>query len=263
MANKDSFKQRQIKLYRSLHYRKYREKNNLVVLEGFQLLNEAVRAGLQIKTVIYTSDFAEKKESRLLLEQIEGANYLLIDAKTFNKIAQTENPQGIGAIARAPGLGFNFLLDREKSFYLVLDGIQDPGNMGTIIRTAAAAAVDGVILLPGAVDPFNPKALRASMGGSFFLPLALLKSYEEWTEICQRRHFQVIATDPEGDFLFHEIDFRLPSAVIIGNENKGLSREAAKTADKTSRIPINGEIASLNAAIAASVFIFERARQIS
>ena len=261
MSNHDSIKNRAIKLYRLLHHRKYREKYKLIVLEGFHLLNEATRAGVKVKTVFYTSRFSRDPVNRALLEQQSKANLIALDSNAFKAIAQTDNPQGVGAIAEAPWNNQGFLLDQNRKFFVVLDAIQDPGNVGTIIRTAAAAAVDGVVLLPGTVDPFNPKALRASMGGIFYLSLALLKHYGEWMDICSNRDIQVVAADPEGSCLFHEVDFRLPSAVIIGNESKGISNELLETVDVAARIPISGEIASLNAAVAASILIFERIRQ--
>ena len=261
MGNQESQKNRAIKLYRLLHQRKYREKYKLIVLEGFHLLNEATKAGVHIKTVFYTDRFFQEPLNRALLEQYSRTNLFHIDSKAFKSMAQTENPQGVGAIAEAPSFEQGFLLDQNRRFFIVLDAIQDPGNVGTIIRTSAASAVDGVILLPGTVDPFNPKALRASMGGIFYLPIAQLKSYREWKNFCSSRDIQVIAADLGGSCFFSEVDFRLSSAVIIGNESKGITNELFETVDVIARIPISGEIASLNAAVAAAVFIFERARQ--
>ncbi len=260
MTGAAAFKNQAIKLYRLLGRRKYRLKHGLIVLEGYHLVNEAYRAGIKIKTVLYTDDFLKLARNRLLLEQLEKANRIPVEGQVFQALSQTENPQGLGAIAVAPELQQNIRLEQE-SFCLVLDAIQDPGNLGTIIRTAAAANVDGLVLLPGTVDPFNPKALRASMGGVFYLPLVHDQDYSAWKEIRRAHRLQVVAADPEGACLFSQVNFQIPTALIIGNENKGISRPLLESVDIFAKIPLQGKIASLNAAVAAAVFIFEKVRQ--
>ncbi len=261
MTGAATFKNQAIKLYRLLGQRKYRLKHGLIVLEGYHLVNEAYRAGIKIKTVFYTGNFHKVSRNRRLLERLEKVNRIQLDGQTFHALAQTENPQGIGAIAVSPQFQQEILPEQENYFCLVLDAIQDPGNLGTIIRTAAAAATDGLILLPGTVDPFNPKALRASMGGVFYLPLVHCPDYIPWMEICRARRMQVVAADPEGACLYSQVNFQVPTAVIIGNESKGISRPLLDTVDIFAKIPLQGKIASLNAAAAAAVFIFEKVRQ--
>ncbi len=262
MASHLPSKNQAVKLYRLLgRHRKYRQKYGLIVLEGFHLLHEATRAGVKINTIFYTSDFAREPANRALLEQHDQASLLHVSAQTFEKISQTDNPQGIGAIAEAPGFRQNLLPVSDGGFFIVLDALQDPGNVGTIIRTAAAAGLDGLVLLPGTVDPFNPKTLRASMGGAFYLPLFLCSDFREWLESCRKNSLQVVAADPQGTLYYHEVNYRLPSAVIIGNENRGIRSQILDGADYSAKIPLHGKIASINAAAAASVFIFEKIRQ--
>lgn len=325
--------------YRRLGSGKYRKKSRKVILEGYHLLDEALEAGIDVETVLFTTHFLQKETNRELLNRAgEKARLMEVAPRLFHKIAQTENPQGVGAIAclpfrrgslpaqaqkeqvlnnprgsigsksRSPGRanigeqrsGLCYgestgsedrfadragsrgnsasykdrLPDREKgegfgqrdaAFYLILDGLQDPGNLGTIIRTAAAASINGIFLLPGTVDPYNPKTLRASLGGIFYLPVTMLSAPQD-EEACfsymAEQGIQLVAADPAGKQPYHTLDFSSrPHAVIIGNENKGVRDSLLHKAEIRASIPLSGKITALNAAVAASIFIFENQRQ--
>ena len=255
-------KNRIVKEYRLLGKGNYRKKSGRVILEGCHLLREALTAGIEIEAVLYTDTFLAEPGNKELLGQVGGAYRYLVSASIFNSIAQTESPQGVGVIARIPSYNSEFLWKSDAPFLLVLDRIQDPGNLGTIIRTAAAAAVDGVLLLSGTSDPTNPKAMRAGMGGIFYLPVVHETELPHWPKLFAQRGIRVIAADPKGDVPYFGLDFSGPAAIIIGNESRGVSMPLLEIADERAFIPLQGEISSLNAAVAAALFIFERKRNL-
>ena len=251
-------KHRIVKEYRLLGKSRNRKKGGKVILEGSHLLREALTAGIEIEAILYTEGFLAAPENSELLVEAEGSYHYLISESIFNEIAQTESPQGVGVIARIPSCTSEFLWKRDDPFLIVLDRIQDPGNLGTIIRTAAAAAVDGVLLLSGTADPTNPKALRAGMGGTFYLPLLHESELPHWPKLFAQQGIRLIAADPRGDVPYHAVDYSGAVALIIGNESRGVSRPLLERADVRAFIPLMGEISSLNAAVAAALFIFER-----
>lgn len=249
-----------LKEYILLASRKYRKQKGKYILEGYHLLNEALTAGIELEIVLYTAEFRNSTINRELLARAGKAELLEVPLKIFQAVAQTENPQGVGAIValpREPAI----LFPVRPDFYLLLDEIQDPGNLGTIIRSAAAAAVDGVFLLPGTVELYNPKVLRATMGGIFYLPVVQLHETDKCMEMLRQKQIQLVAADPRGGVPYYDVDFTKPSAVIIGNENRGIQKSLLEMADLRAYIPLKGSISSLNAAAAASVFIFEHGRQ--
>ncbi len=253
-------KDRTIKEYRKLGSPNYRKKSGKFVLEGYHLLKEAFNAGIEIEAILCTDEFMSRAVNRELLTRVGKTGIIKVSSRIFKAIAQTESPQGVGAIAHLPRHKDNFTEGNEH-FILILDGIQDPGNLGTIIRTAAAASVDGIFLLPGTVEPYNPKALRAAMGGIFNLPVLQVAGIEHCCKFFTRKKFQLVAADPRGEIPYYNVDFSRPSAVVIGNESRGVQDRLLKKANIRASIPLKGKIAALNAAVAASVFIFEYRRQ--
>ena len=250
-----------IKEYKQLGKRKYREKRGKSIIEGYYLLTEALLAGIKVEVVFYTEEVLSKELYKNLLQQVKDLNIdaVEVDSRTFEQMAQTETPQGIGAIINLPNWNIDFTA-HENTFFIVLDGVQDPGNAGTVIRTAAAAGINGVLILPGTADPFNPKALRASMGGIFHLPVVQRRGLE-FCEEALHAGIKIIAAAPRGNYTHYEIDYSEPSAVLIGNESKGVSKYLKEKASVVASIPLPGKLSSLNASVAASVFIFESLRQ--
>lgn len=240
--------------------RSYRQKSGKIILEGYHLLEEALKANVELEFILYTDAFWQKPLNRELLARAGKTASLKVSSKIFKAVAQTENPQGVGAIARIPRPEAD-LSAGNNHFFLILDAVQDPGNLGTIIRTAAAAAINGILLLPGTVDPYNPKALRATQGGIFYLPVLQADTIDSCCEVITKSDLQLIVADPEGEIPYYDVDFSRPSAVVIGNENQGVQESLLEKADIRARIPLKGEISALNAAVAASIFIFEYRRQ--
>ncbi len=249
-----------LKEYRKMSMRKFRKKEGKMLLEGGQLLREALSAGIEPESLLYTSQFAVKPGSEALLAGIGKTRAFMVDASTFAVIAQTETPQGVAAIARIPKSPKN-MLSQNQGFFLILDRIQDPGNLGTIIRTAAAGDVNGIILLHGTADPYSPKVLRASMGGVFYIPIICEADLPDWYETMKRQGIQLIAADPKGNMPYYNVDFNRSSAVIIGNESRGTDQLLLEKAKINAFIPLKGRLTTLNAAVAAAAFILENQRQ--
>ena len=230
--------------YNLLGSRKFRKKRGKTVLEGFRLLEEAAKAGIIPDIVLFTEEYKTAGIGRELLAEFKRAGSRMIEVpeKKFKMIAHTENPQGIGAIARMPVSSIDDLLQGSFQFMLILDGIQDPGNLGTIIRTAAAAFEGGagIILLPGTVELFNPKVMRASMGGAFSIPVFEMPGPEECLRVIREKSMQLVAADPRGAVPYYHLDFKRDIAVIIGNENK-VSVNLLEGADTRAYIPYRGK----------------------
>lgn len=260
MKTNVSLPARLLREYRKMGLKKCRTKRGKMILEGVQLVKEALLARVELESLLYTSEFAARPVAEELLAGVGRAKVFPVDAATFASIAQTETPQGIAAMARIPERRTD-IFSQGKGFFLVLDRIQDPGNLGTIIRTAAAASVSGIILLRGTTDPYSPKVLRSSMGGVFYIPIVLEDDLPDWFEKLERQDVQIIAADPKGDMPYYNIDFRKPTAVIIGNESRGVRKILLEKAKIKAFIPLKGKFNTLNAAVAAAAFILENRRQ--
>ncbi len=233
---------------------KQRRQEQKYVLEGVRLIEDALLAGVQPDFVLYRPD-AELKISAAasLLSRLQAQNTtcLVTEPTLFNKLSDTQNPQGILAVCPLPELTPR----QPLSLVLILDGIGDPGNLGSALRTAGAVGVDLVILSPDTVDPFNPKVVRGGMGAHFRLPIL----QQTWPEIGQLGLPMVIA-DADGERHIFEVDWTTPVALVVGNEAHGPSQNARALASEVVRIPmVSAE--SLNAAMAASVILYEIFRQ--
>ena len=232
-----------------------------IALEGPNLVREAIRAGLNPVVIFYTGDYFESEGNKWLSDLDSSVKQLELPLELFKKIANTENPRAVAAI-----MSFN----PEKSIevcagsmqlVLVLDRIQDPGNMGTIIRTAAAADVDAIYYTSGSVDPYSPKVLRSTAGTIFSIPTKLCREPLELINNFKLENMQLIAADANSDQAYWSADFRQPTVLIIGNEAAGISPELNSKADFRLAIPLAENVDSLNAAIAAAVILYEIIRQ--
>jgi TrmH family RNA methyltransferase len=226
------------------------------VVEGVRLVEEALVAGWDASLVLYAGDLNPKGEALVEAFASRGAPVEAVSSHVLQAASETETPQGILAVISARELSLHESLD----FLLIPDGIRDPGNLGTMLRTAAAAGVQAVLLPPGSADPFSPKVLRSGMGAHFRLPILAL----EWEALRSRleesgvRVFLAAAGAGEP---FYRADFRLPLALVIGGEAGGAGGQARQLADAYVHIPMPGGFESLNAAVAAGILIFEVLRQ--
>ncbi|MBN1316868.1 MAG: RNA methyltransferase [Anaerolineales bacterium] len=227
-----------------------------MVVEGSRLVYDALLSGLTPQFVFYTDEWYENQAASPLRELFQENHVpaFLVSDQVMTSCADTETPQGILAVIPFPHL----LPVKELSFVLLIDQIRNPGNMGSILRTAAAAGTDLVILVPGNVDPFNPKVLRGGMGAHFRLPILEL----EWDEVEQRLQGLDVWVAAAGDGIYYDrVDLVRPVALIIGNEAVGVGDWAGELATGRIMIPMAGGVESLNASVAAGILLLEVVRQ--
>ncbi|MGP8270680.1 MAG: TrmH family RNA methyltransferase [Terracidiphilus sp.] len=237
-----------------------RESRGLAGIEGPNLLKEALRAGLRVACV-FAAQGAEAQIEALPLPP--ATEILLLPAKLLAEALTTETPQLIAALVEPPEWSWAHLLGGDKKtdpLIVALAGVQDPGNLGTILRSAEAFGADGVIALPGTVSAWNPKAVRASAGSVFRLPL-LYVSAEEGFARLKKAGVKIFTTAAHGAKPADQIDLARPIALLIGNEGNGVPEELARQADGAVAIPCPGPVESLNASVAASVLLYEASRQ--
>lgn len=252
----------QIKHLRSLEKSKYRKQEGKFVIEGIRMMEEALDADIGLDAIYYSPALLDTTRGKDLFERLSERMlkiYLLSD-RLMKQVGFTETPQGIIAVASQLHFSLDILLKNANPFFLLLDQIQDPGNLGTLIRTADAAGVSGVILTEGTVDLYNPKTIRATMGSLFHLPILAQQDGQDIIASLQREGIQVLAAALQTDTYFYEADFTRPTAVVIGNEGQGLSEEVLKAVDLKIKIPILGKAESLNAAVAGAILVYEGAR---
>ncbi len=243
-----------VKYARSLSLKKNRVARRQFIVEGTRIIEEAERAGAIPALVFYDSAAveADSRAGALLARlQARSREVYAVAPAVLHSLAQTETPQGIVAVYPFPDLP----LPGSPELLLILDALRDPGNLGTVLRTAWAAGADSVLLAPGTADPFNPKVVRAAMGAHFFLPLA----QESWHEIGLMVSSipRVYLADARGDVDYNRADWSPPRALIVGGEAQGASEAARALATARVFIPMPGQAESLNAAVAAGILLFE------
>lgn len=250
-----------IKFVKKLHRRRYRDQSRLYIAEGLRLVEDLSSTDM-IQEVYYTDRLVSSPRGQELLEQLQesGVNVYLCSEEAFGDIADTDNTQGILAIVHQPELVVNWEHKLKQGLVLVVDQIQDPGNLGTIMRTALAAGVDGIWMIKGTVDPFNPKVVRSSMGAVQKLPLASMTA-RECAELSSRFGLKLIAADLENADPYYDTDLAQPCAIVIGNEGSGIQLELLKHCTERIFIPLANDVESLNASVAAAVLIYESVRQ--
>lgn len=232
-------------------------------IDGSRLVEEAVASEIALEALIYTPEWAATERGaavleRLALEQYRGA---LVPEQVLRAVCDVETPQGVIALAAQPVFGLEELFSDERPLVVALDALQDPGNVGTIVRAAEAAGASGVAVSPGTAEPYGPKALRASMGSAFRLPIARRTSVDEAVRAATERGLTVLATAVEGGTHYTDHDWRKPTLVLVGNEGAGLSPDTLALADRIVSIPLAPPVESLNAAVATAVMLFEAVRQ--
>jgi TrmH family RNA methyltransferase len=244
-------------LARDLGRRKAREKHSLFVAEGVRSVEELLRSGLQVRGALVAPQLLSAPRGVALRQSLEGAGVEIgeVSEKDFRSAAETESPQGVIAIGEIPTRSLITLEVGSTCRLLILDGVQDPGNVGTILRTAAALGATATIALPGTVDLWNAKVIRSSMGAQFSHP-SLHASIDETLSFLERSKIELWAADSGGDPLNRsEGSPRL--AIAVGNEGSGLSPEIRSKARKTISLPISTDVESLNVAVAAGIILYE------
>ncbi|HZX21429.1 MAG TPA: RNA methyltransferase, partial [Clostridia bacterium] len=223
-----------IKYIKSLRLKKQRMKHLQFVVEGVRIIDECLKHNGDIEYIVYCEDLYAVRYGTDLLNKICEKGYVIyeVPGRLFNKIAATENPQGIMAVINMRNIALENLglKDDGELLFVILDRIQDPGNMGTIIRTSESAKADAVILTKGSVDPYNDKILRATMGAIFYLPIIQCKD-DAWIEYLKEKNVRLIAADLNTDKTYVDIDYDGSIGIIIGNEANGIDEKILYNAD--------------------------------
>jgi TrmH family RNA methyltransferase len=239
------------------HAKERRDKQAFVI-EGVRLAEEALQAGWEAQLLLFTDQLDERGKAVMAGFTSRGVPVEQVTDAVMNAISETETPQGILVVLSLLKLP----IPKNPDFVLVLDGVRDPGNLGTILRTALAAGVQAVLLAPGNVDAFAPKVVRAGMGAHFRLPL-LQPGWDGIKQILKApgSQMRVYLADSTAGTSYLQVDFCSPVAIIVGGEAGGAGSESAALADDMVHIHMPGGSESLNAAVAASILIFEVVRQ--
>ena len=247
------------------HARRVRDgrEPGLIFIEGLRLAEEAVNSGLTIEVCF--SDSSESPEPRLatLLRRLaeKSVPHFTTTTDIIRGMSDTVQSQGIILLARRPGQPTTGTWQKNATLLLGLDRLQDPGNLGTLIRTAEAAGVGGIVSLKGSADAFSPKVLRSSMGSAFRLPL-LENATAADLHVLQAGHgFKIVAAAGEGEMDYTDYDWQQPTLLLLGNEGRGVAPELMQQCDVRLRIPMHAGVESLNVAAAGAVMLFEAARQ--
>lgn len=248
--------------FRTLADRAAREASGQFVIEGLRLLEQALADRVPLDVVLYDPRTSASGGLPALLARAaaHGTRLVPATARVVAACSQVETPQGIVAIARRPSAPLGSLLADRAALLVIADRIQDPGNLGTIIRIADAAGASGVIAVAGTVDAFNSKAVRATMGSVFHLPVASAGT-DELIDALEARGIRTLVADQHGAVDFLDADYRRPCAIVVGNEGQGVDPRWTVGAAATVRIPMYGRAESLNVAVAAALLLYEARRR--
>lgn len=246
-----------IKDIKKLKEKRYRISSNMFLVEGFRFVQEALESDFEVVNIFISARGEFKYESSSVKNKLQrDTKVYSISDSLFKDICDTEHPQGIIATVKSKPVEIKY----DHGFYLLADKIQDPGNMGTIIRTAHAAGALGVIITKGTVDIYNEKTLRATMGSIFKIPVI----YDSDLSLIQKLRdsgFKLVASSLDCDKNFYDIDLKEKVIISVGNEGNGISNEVYELCDLKIKIPMPGGAESLNVAVAASIMMYEVVRQ--
>lgn len=233
-----------------------RNQAGVFVVEGGRMTREVPKE--QLVHLYVTEEFYQKHREEMPEGTVQPE---LVSPSVFAAMSDTRTPQGVLAVVRQSSYSEEELMKSENVHLLVLDNLQDPGNLGTIFRTAEAAGVTGIIMSRDCVDIYNPKTIRSTMGAIFRMPFVYSEDIISTIERLKVQGIRVYAAHLDGKKAYDREDYRGKTAFLIGNEGNGLRREVADCADTWIRIPMEGQAESLNAAVAASILMFEVSRQ--
>ena len=248
-----------IKHIRKLKDKKYRDESNEYVVEGVKLVEEAVKENAKIKQIIVCEDTTRTYEipTHIMLE-IAKYECISVSDKIFNIITQVTSPQGLMAIIEKNAQ--NAKIDYTQDIIVVLDDVQDPGNLGTILRTVDSIGLNQIIVSKGTADAFNSKVVRSTMGAIFRIKIIEVENLAQVIKEMRKHHFKLMVTSLQTKNSIYDIDFN-KKIIVIGNEANGVSKEIQDMADEKAKIPMLGRTESLNASVAAGVVMYEYVRQ--
>ena len=247
-----------VKKIESLKNKRDRDKTGLFVVEGERFVSEIPDKSL-IDLVAFSETYAKNND---IEKYFENGNAFVISDAVFKYCSDTENPQGILAVCKKQEKSLKGIIkNKDNGFYIVAEELNDPGNLGTIIRTADASAVDGIILTRGSVDLYNPKVLRSTMGAIFHIDICQNCDISETVSMLKEKGVSVYAGHLKGEKYPYDLDLKKGTAFMIGNEARGLSDKATSLCDELVKIPIPGKAESLNASMAGGILMYEVVRQ--
>ena len=235
---------------------KARNERNVFVVEGIKMFSEAPRN--RIEKVFISETLFNRKKQEL---NLDGLKIEILSDKVFSHVSDTKTPQGILCIVKQKKTKLEEIFAQKPEHLMILDNLQDPGNLGTIVRTAEGAGVSGIILSKDCVDIYNPKTIRSTMGSIYRMPFLYVEDLENTIEEVKKQDIKVYAAHLQGKNNYDEENYKTGCAFLIGNEGNGLRDEIAEKADIWVKIKMHGEVESLNAAIASSILMFEVCRQ--
>ncbi len=257
-----------IKETKKLQQKKYRDLRGEFLAEGVRLVEEGLKAD-SLRGAFYEEGILNQARGQALLWQLEQmlkAGKLeycqQVSSAVLQYMAQTQTPQGIVAVAAKRQVSLSSIVaDKTVGLILIVDGVSDPGNLGTLIRTAWAAGAEAVVCLPGTVDCYNAKTIRSTMGAVFEVPLITGEDWPTVEQWCRQRDYQLVAGDLSADTAYFSCSYAKRVALIVGSEGQGLSAVKPTEVDLLIKIPLANEVESLNAAVAGSLLLYEVVRQ--
>jgi len=235
-----------------LKQKKYRDELNKFLIEGVRFVEEAIKENF-VEYIFYSNKILDSKYSYILDWDVKKYE---VNEDVIKELSDTENPQGVVAVCKKRENRADL-----KDFVVIADGVQDPGNLGTIIRTLDAAGADALIIIKGTVDPYNSKTLRSTMGSIFRVPIVYFDDFEKASDYLKNKGFNIYATSLEAEKLIYDYNFNEKTALVIGNEANGISKEHIDLSTHKIKIPMIGKAESLNAAVASAIVIYEVVRQ--
>lgn len=245
------------KKIKRLNEKKYRIQENKFLIEGFRFVGEALNSNFKVPIIFLSEKIIGKwNDFKTEIKIDENTKVYLVTDQILRHISSTDNPQGIVAVVDNRKVN----VINKKGFYILVDKVQDPGNMGTIIRTAHAAGALGVILTKGTVDVYNEKTLRSTMGSIFHIPIIQDENFEK-LNLLKQNGFKLIVSSLDADKNFYDLNLKDRIVLVLGNEGNGVSSEILDLADIKVKIPMPGNAESLNVSIAGAVMMFEIVRQ--
>ena len=241
---------------------KARNKQDLFVAEGVKMFAEAPAERIHR---VFIAQRAEAELRSLYGEKLDRLSVETVSDDVFDKMSDTKTPQGVLCLVRQFHYGIEELLaagkNKKHALFILLEDMQDPGNLGTVFRTGEGAGVDGIIMSSQTVDVYNPKTIRSTMGSVYRVPFLYTEDLRGTIRVLQQHDIRVYAAHLGGAKHYDEYDYHCGTAFLIGNEGNGLKQETAECADELIRIPMEGKVESLNAAVASSVLLYEAYRQ--
>jgi len=240
----------------SLKFKKYRAQRKLFLIEGYRLCQEAFQSDYTIETLLINPDMLSSQKIKEIVQvaRNQQVEIIEIEKSAVNRLTETVHSQGIFGIVQQKKYNLDFVLNKDIKLIVIINEGQDPGNVGTIIRTCDWFGIDVILLSKGTVELHNPKVTRATMGSIFHLPVVEEIKLQEMLPQLKKLGYHIFGADVNGEYSYHQIEYPLPLALVIGNENRGFEQDIQHF-DKTIKIPSHGKAESLNMAVAAAIIM--------